>query len=163
MNSGSTLAISAVTTYPRAPMNRTAVICSPLPSPPTAPIVRSAVRLCDGVFGAVFRFDGDLLYLAAHHNYTVEALEKVNGHLLNWYDTRTLEPLPPRYLSTVDSGNLAGALLTLADYYAWMPGHHSAESAFAKPRQCAPPSSDRPMRSELRPCLPCHLGGEADR
>src|SRR5689334_14087606 len=45
----------------------------------------------------------------------VEALEKVNGHLLNWYDTRTLEPLPPQYISTVDSGNLAGALLTLSN------------------------------------------------
>ena len=46
---------------------------------------------------------------------TVEALEKVNGHLLNWYDTRTLEALPPPYISTVDSGNLAGALLTLSN------------------------------------------------
>jgi cyclic beta-1,2-glucan glucanotransferase len=45
---------------------------------------------------------------------TVEALERFEGHLLNWYDTRTLEPLPPAYVSTVDSGNLAGALLTLA-------------------------------------------------
>ena len=32
---------------------------------------------------------------------------------MNWYDTRTLHPLPPRYVSTVDSGNLAGCLLTL--------------------------------------------------
>src|SRR5207244_7368698 len=46
---------------------------------------------------------------------TIEGLKKVNGHLLNWYDTRTLEPLPPGYISTVDSGNLAGALLTLAN------------------------------------------------
>src|SRR5439155_5856554 len=46
---------------------------------------------------------------------TIEALEKVNGHLLNWYDTRTLAPLPPGYISTVDSGNLAGALLALAE------------------------------------------------
>jgi len=45
---------------------------------------------------------------------TIERLERVEGHLLNWYDTRTLEPLSPRYISTVDSGNLAGALLTLA-------------------------------------------------
>ncbi len=45
---------------------------------------------------------------------TVERLEKVEGHLLNWYDTRTLAPLRPAYVSTVDSGNLAGALLTLA-------------------------------------------------
>ena len=44
---------------------------------------------------------------------TVESLERVEGHLLNWYDTRTLAPLPPFYISTVDSGNLAGALLTL--------------------------------------------------
>ena len=43
---------------------------------------------------------------------TVEALERFNGHLLNWYDTQTLAPLPPAYVSTVDSGNLAGALLT---------------------------------------------------
>ena len=42
---------------------------------------------------------------------TVEGLERFEGHLLNWYDTSTLAPLPPAYLSTVDSGNLAGALI----------------------------------------------------
>ncbi|HSF99991.1 MAG TPA: glucoamylase family protein [Vicinamibacterales bacterium] len=45
---------------------------------------------------------------------TVEGLERFHGHLLNWYDTRTLAPLPPAYVSTVDSGNFAGALVTLA-------------------------------------------------
>ncbi len=45
---------------------------------------------------------------------TVESLERFEGHLLNWYDTRTLAPLTPAYISTVDSGNLAGALLTLS-------------------------------------------------
>ena len=45
---------------------------------------------------------------------TIEELEKFEGHLLNWYDTESLEPLPPAYVSTVDSGNLAGALMTLA-------------------------------------------------
>ncbi len=35
------------------------------------------------------------------------------GHLFNWYDTRSLQPLLPRYVSTVDSGNLAGCLLAL--------------------------------------------------
>ena len=45
---------------------------------------------------------------------TIERLERFDGHLLNWYDTRTLEPLIPKYVSTVDSGNLAGALLTLS-------------------------------------------------
>ncbi len=43
----------------------------------------------------------------------VEGLERYRGHLFNWYDTRTLQPLPPRYVSSVDSGNLAGCLLTL--------------------------------------------------
>ncbi len=45
---------------------------------------------------------------------TVERLDKVEGHLLNWYDTRSLAPLQPAYVSTVDSGNLAAALLALA-------------------------------------------------
>ena len=45
---------------------------------------------------------------------SVEALERYEGHLLNWYDTLSLAPLAPRYVSTVDSGNLAGALMTLA-------------------------------------------------
>jgi cyclic beta-1,2-glucan synthetase len=44
---------------------------------------------------------------------TIEGLHKWHGHLLNWYDTRTLEPLPPRCVSSVDSGNLAGCLITL--------------------------------------------------
>jgi cyclic beta-1,2-glucan synthetase len=44
---------------------------------------------------------------------TMEKLERYRGHLYNWYDTRTLLPLRPQYVSSVDSGNLAGALLTL--------------------------------------------------
>ncbi|MBL8841037.1 MAG: hypothetical protein JNL90_05830 [Planctomycetes bacterium] len=44
----------------------------------------------------------------------VESLERHEGHLLNWYDTVSLAPLPRRYVSTVDSGNLAGALIALA-------------------------------------------------
>ncbi len=46
---------------------------------------------------------------------TMEGLERFEGHLLNWYDTQSLAPLPPAYVSTVDSGNLAGALITLAE------------------------------------------------
>jgi cyclic beta-1,2-glucan synthetase len=41
-------------------------------------------------------------------------LERYRGHFLNWYDTRTLDPLSPRYVSTVDSGNLAACLITLS-------------------------------------------------
>ena len=44
---------------------------------------------------------------------TMESLLKWNGHLYNWYDTKTLEPLNPRYVSTVDSGNLVCYLTTL--------------------------------------------------
>ncbi|MES2773639.1 MAG: glucoamylase family protein [Bacteroidota bacterium] len=44
---------------------------------------------------------------------TMLAMEKYRGHLYNWYDTLTLLPLNPRYVSTVDSGNLAGHLITL--------------------------------------------------
>ncbi len=46
---------------------------------------------------------------------TMEGLERFEGHLFNWYDTESLAPLPPSYVSTVDSGNLAGALMTLAE------------------------------------------------
>ncbi len=44
---------------------------------------------------------------------TMEKLECYLGHFYNWYDTRTLTPLPPKYISSVDSGNLVGSLLTL--------------------------------------------------
>ncbi len=44
---------------------------------------------------------------------TMDRLPRHRGHFFNWYDTQTLQPLPPRYVSSVDSGNLAGLLLTL--------------------------------------------------
>ena len=44
---------------------------------------------------------------------SMASLERHQGHFYNWYDTQTLRPLPPRYISSVDSGNLAGHLLTL--------------------------------------------------
>ena len=45
---------------------------------------------------------------------TMSRMERYQGHFYNWYDTRTLAPLQPKYVSAVDSGNLAGHLLTLA-------------------------------------------------
>jgi cyclic beta-1,2-glucan synthetase len=45
---------------------------------------------------------------------TMGKMEQYRGHWYNWYDTRTLEPLMPKYVSAVDSGNLAGHLITLA-------------------------------------------------
>jgi cyclic beta-1,2-glucan synthetase len=44
---------------------------------------------------------------------TMEKMERFRGHFLNWYDTRTLDALDPRYVSSVDSGNLAGNLIAL--------------------------------------------------
>ena len=44
---------------------------------------------------------------------TVAKLESFRGHLLNWYDTQTLQALHPRFVSSVDSGNLIASLWTL--------------------------------------------------
>lgn len=44
---------------------------------------------------------------------TLQKMTRHRGHFLNWYDTTHLSPLYPRYISTVDSGNLAGALLVV--------------------------------------------------
>jgi len=44
---------------------------------------------------------------------TIERMRKYRGHLLNWYDTRTLEAKPPFFVSSVDSGNLVASLWTL--------------------------------------------------
>ena len=46
---------------------------------------------------------------------TIESLPMWYGHLFNWYDTKTLMPLFPRYVSTVDSGNFVGYLITLIE------------------------------------------------
>ena len=45
---------------------------------------------------------------------TIEKMDRYRGHLYNWYDTKTLFPLHPRYISSVDSGNLAGHLVALS-------------------------------------------------
>jgi cyclic beta-1,2-glucan synthetase len=46
---------------------------------------------------------------------TMSGLQRFRGHFFNWYDTRDLRPLDPRYVSTVDSGNLAGHLIAVAN------------------------------------------------
>ena len=51
--------------------------------------------------------------LTRHSFETMDRLPKFRGHLYNWYDTHTLEPLPPVTISSVDSGNLAASLYTL--------------------------------------------------
>src|SRR5262249_35562159 len=44
---------------------------------------------------------------------TMEGLDRHRGHFYNWYDTQSLLPLAPRYVSTVDSGNLVAQLMPL--------------------------------------------------
>jgi len=56
---------------------------------------------------------GQLLERTAKALHTMETLDRHQGHFYNWYDTLSLKPLPPAYISSVDSGNLAGHLLTL--------------------------------------------------
>ncbi len=56
---------------------------------------------------------GQLIERTGNAFRTMEALERHRGHFYNWYDTQSLKPLQPTYISTVDSGNLAGHLLTL--------------------------------------------------
>jgi cyclic beta-1,2-glucan synthetase len=56
---------------------------------------------------------------------TMRALERFHGHFYNWYDTKHCYPLEPTYVSSVDSGNLAGHLVTLA---------HACEEMIVRPR-----------------------------
>lgn len=56
---------------------------------------------------------GQLIERSQNTLRSMAALERYQGHFYNWYDTQYLKPLLPVYVSTVDSGNLAGHLLTL--------------------------------------------------
>ena len=56
---------------------------------------------------------GQLLERTNNTMRTMDLLERFHGHFLNWYDTQSLQPLYPKYVSAVDSGNLSGHLLTL--------------------------------------------------
>lgn len=47
---------------------------------------------------------------------TIYNLQKWNGHLYNWYNIETLEPLRPRYISSVDSGNFVGYLYVVKQF-----------------------------------------------
>ncbi len=75
----------------------------------------------------------DLSYITAKEaiNYiqkiieTINILAKWNGHLYNWYNTKTLEPLIPRYVSTVDSGNLIGYLYIVKQFL--IENNHTSE------------------------------------
>lgn len=60
---------------------------------------------------------------------TLGRMARHRGHLFNWYDTRTLAVLEPAYVSTVDSGNLAGHLIALANLLEGWEGADAARLA----------------------------------
>jgi cyclic beta-1,2-glucan synthetase len=55
-------------------------------------------------------------------------LERFRGHFYNWYDTQDLRPLDPKYISSVDSGNLAAHLITLANACTQIAGGRPTDS-----------------------------------
>jgi cyclic beta-1,2-glucan glucanotransferase len=63
---------------------------------------------------------------------TMDLLQRCHGHFYNWYDTRDLRPLEPRYVSSVDSGNLAAHLIAVANacrQWIGMPVSHGTSIA----------------------------------
>ena len=69
----------------------------------------ASLTACD--FGYIS--PGKLIERTTNTLRTMDTMERHRGHFFNWYDTRTLRPLLPLYISSVDSGNLAGHLLVL--------------------------------------------------
>ena len=78
---------------------------------------------------------------------SVDRLQRHRGHLLNWYDTASGEPLLPMYVSTVDSGNLSGHLLAVAQ--ACRALAHGAPHAELSGRP-TPPADDDETQHRLR-------------
>ena len=93
---------------------------------------------------------------------TMGKLARFRGHFFNWYDTRDLRPLEPKYVSSVDSGNLAGHLIALANACreaidpAIASGHWIAgvEDALALARDALPPG---PAQASIRKRLEATL------
>ncbi len=71
---------------------------------------------------------GELIERSALTLDAMEKLERHRGHFYNWYDTRTLETLRPTYVSTVDSGNLIGHLITFGAGLEEMADHATFRS-----------------------------------
>ncbi len=82
----------------------------------------SSTNIGLGLLAAVSSYDlgfetlEDTIQLISNMLNTIESLSKWNGHLYNWYEIKTLEPLVPRYISTVDSGNFIGYLYVLKKF-----------------------------------------------
>lgn len=72
----------------------------------------------------------ELLQRTSNTIQTMLRMEKYRGHLYNWYDTISLQPLLPRYISSVDSGNMAGHLITLKQGLLTLPDDAIVQESF---------------------------------
>ena len=108
---------------------------------------------------------------------SMEKLQKFRGHYFNWHDTTTLQPLWPQYVSTVDSGNLAGSLIALKQSCLELPDQKLFDrraligmadtlgavkqelSQLAAPRQRTSAITMKELNSELESCTAL-LAGE---
>jgi cyclic beta-1,2-glucan synthetase len=101
---------------------------------------------------------------------SLDKLQKYRGHCFNWHDTKTLEPLWPQYVSTVDSGNLAGSLIALKQACLELPDQNLCDrrallgmadtlnavrqelSQLAAPRQRTSAITIKQLSSEIESC-----------
>ena len=72
-------------------------------------------------------------------SHSMNGLERFRGHFYNWYGTLDLRPLEPKYISTVDSGNLAGHLIALWNACAEMAESRDRTAMARRHRRCAGP------------------------
>jgi cyclic beta-1,2-glucan synthetase len=93
---------------------------------------------------------------------TLQRLSRYRGHFFNWYDTRNLDTLNPRYISTVDSGNLAGNLLVVKNACKQIADAPAAATRFdglndavnlLREAVAVPQGIAEPMRHEMRDML----------
>ena len=83
---------------------------------------------------------------------TMARLQRFRGHFYNWYDTADLRPLEPPYVSTVDSGNLAGHLIALANACGGFGG--PARAPGTQPWRAGPGRHRRPRSGRGRTLVP---------
>lgn len=93
--------------YQQEPLN----IVAPRTSPTNIGLAMISVL---GAYDLDFISEDELYFRLENTLDTLESLPKWKGHLYNWYDTQTLKVLPPKFISTVDCGNYATCLYTLA-------------------------------------------------
>jgi cyclic beta-1,2-glucan synthetase len=105
-SSGQTISGSPSTTTRRSPTSR-----PPTARRPTNIGLTLVATLSAYDFGYIGPSELSLRVRRAFDSIT--RMTHYQGHLFNWYDTKNLQPLLPRYVSTVDSGNFAGCLLAL--------------------------------------------------